>query len=122
LNQVTSSHGSQTYANIVGAGSGTLILIIAREIPDTYWFKSYLVFAAPSISVCLSNLSNEVRTYLAELRRKIRRILKEKKAMREIKALTRYPHVTPQDIYLLTKEVTNAKIEEVRKIIRSLND
>lgn len=122
MNQLTSPHGHQTYANIVGAGSGTLILLIARDIPDTYWFKSYLVMAAPSISVCLSNVANEIRTYFAELRRNVRRILKEKRAMRKIKTLKKYPHVTNEDIHMLTKEVANAKIEEVRRIITSLND
>jgi hypothetical protein len=97
-------------------------LVIAREIPDTYWFKSYLIMAAPSISICLSNVSNGIRIYFAGLCRNILRLHKERKIIRRIKALKKYPHVTNEDIYMLNKEVANAKIEEVRKIITSLND
>jgi len=39
------------------------MLVIAREIPDTYWLKPYLIMTAPSISVYLSNVADEIRTY-----------------------------------------------------------
>jgi len=127
LNQLTdqntrSQQGSQTYANIVGAGSGTLMLIIAKEIPDTYWFKSYLIMTAPSISVYLSNVADEIKTYIIKSYQNIKNMRGEKKIIRKINALKKYPDVTEEDINLLNKQLVHAKIQYIKRMIDSLKN
>jgi hypothetical protein len=29
------------YADTIGAGSGTILLLMAENMPDSYWFKTY---------------------------------------------------------------------------------
>ncbi|PWV54392.1 hypothetical protein C7475_1021150 [Chitinophaga sp. S165] len=122
MDQMTSHHESQTYAHIVGACSGTLILVIAREIPDTYWIKSYLIMTAPSISVYLSTIANEIKSYVIKRYHHVKSLREERRIIRRIKALNKYPHVTDKDINLLTKMVSDARIREIKKMINSLVD
>ena len=47
---------SQTTPIIVGAGGGTLLVVLARAMPDTYPWKDALVLAAPSVSIALHRM------------------------------------------------------------------
>lgn len=45
---------SSTSASIAGASSGTLLVLLASNLPDNYPLKSWLVIIAPSVSIAFS--------------------------------------------------------------------
>lgn len=55
------SGGSRVPANLdsatAGASLGTVIALLANNLPDTYWFKSWLIILAPIIAVGVSTLA-----------------------------------------------------------------
>lgn len=61
---------SKVGATATGAGSGTLLVIIAESLPETNPLKSWLVIVAPTLSVTLSALwywaQIEIANYLQE--------------------------------------------------------
>ncbi|HEY1166358.1 MAG TPA: hypothetical protein VGE90_14360 [Chitinophaga sp.] len=45
---------NNTTSNLAGAGGGTLLLMLAKNIPDPSEIKSWLIILAPSVSVFLA--------------------------------------------------------------------
>ncbi|WP_448701828.1 hypothetical protein ACFGVR_06200 [Mucilaginibacter sp. AW1-3] len=103
----TSPNKSNLQAGVAGAGGGTLILLLAKNLPDTNEYKSWLLIIAPSVAVGLSAfwkwLSNYIDNYLK--RRKAEQ-LKDKLREESERALTS-PHI-PQD----QKDIIKAKLAE----------
>jgi hypothetical protein len=52
---------SETSAGLAGAGGGTLVAVIASQLPDDNAAKSLLIYLAPSISILLTLLWGWVR-------------------------------------------------------------
>ncbi len=46
---------------IGGAGIGTLLILLANNLPEDKWFKSWLVIIAPSVAVVINALYNLVK-------------------------------------------------------------
>ncbi|KAA2240090.1 hypothetical protein F0L74_28380 [Chitinophaga agrisoli] len=44
------------HSNFAGVSGGTVLVLLARNLPDSYPIKSWLVIAAPSITVAISFL------------------------------------------------------------------
>jgi hypothetical protein len=40
-------------ANVAGAGGGTLLLLLAQNLPETNEYRSWLIIVAPSITVAI---------------------------------------------------------------------
>jgi hypothetical protein len=55
---------SETSAGLAGAGGGTLVAVIASQLPDDNATKSLLIYLAPSISILLTLLWGWVRIKL----------------------------------------------------------
>jgi hypothetical protein len=55
---------SETSAGLAGAGGGTLVAVIASQLPDDNAAKSLLIYLAPSISILLTLLWGWVRIKL----------------------------------------------------------
>lgn len=53
---LSNTRKSPKNANIAGVGSGTLLVVLAKNIPDSYSIKSWLVISAPSITIAISYL------------------------------------------------------------------
>lgn len=98
------------------------MLVIAREIPDTYWLKPYPIMTAPSLSVYLSNVADEIRTYFLVRYSSVKNMRDERKIIRKIEALKKYPLATTKDINLLNKQLMEARMQRIKKMINSLNN
>lgn len=69
-------------AGAAGAGSGTLLVLLANNLPDKSPWKSWLVLLAPSLSIGISVLYVWIRKAVDEYleARKIERFVREAKA------------------------------------------
>lgn len=73
---------STTSASIAGASSGTLLVLLASNLPDNYPLKSWLVIIAPSVSIAFSLIWKFlIREKNAYFKRK--RVVKFKKLLRK---------------------------------------
>ena len=73
---------STTSASIAGASSGTLLVLLASNLPDNYPLKSWLVIIAPSVSIAFSLIWKFlIREKNAYYKRK--RVVKFKKLLRK---------------------------------------
>ena len=50
----TSQNNSNLQAGVAGAGGGTLLVLLANNLPDSNIYKSWLIITAPTVAVGLS--------------------------------------------------------------------
>ncbi|SRR5258708_25217267 len=76
------SAGAKTGAGAAGAGSGTLIVLLANNLPNTDPRKSWLILLAPSVSIGISVVYAWIRTGIEEYfeERKIKKFVEQAKA------------------------------------------
>lgn len=108
-------------AGAAGAGSGTLLILLANNLPDKNPWKSWLVLLAPTLSVGISVLYVWIRKALDEYlgARKIERFVRDAKATLQeglnnpntSEAHRRKLRGQLEELELL---VVNAKIQRVR--------
>jgi hypothetical protein len=72
-------------AGIGGAGGGTLLVVVARLLPDGYWLRPLLLWAAPTASVTLTGVWIWVQGQVSGWaeNRKQRNVVKEARATLE---------------------------------------
>jgi len=106
--------------NGVSAGSGTILLIIAENLPDHYWFKSCFIFSAPTLSVYLSSVSSTAVRYYKSVIGHIDTLYIERKAERRIKVLRKLAYVPGDDIRALEAMLASVKVKNAERIILKL--
>ena len=77
----TKPSGGKAGAGAAGAGSGTLLVLLANNLPDRSPWKSWLVLVAPSLSIGITVLYVWIRKAVDEYldKRKIERFVREAK-------------------------------------------
>lgn len=98
-------------APVAGASGGTLLVLLANNLPDNYAYKSWLILIAPTISVALSAFwvwsKIRVDAYIGD--RKTERILKELRT--EIENDLKNPHTSEEH-----KKLLKAQLEKFEKL------
>lgn len=83
-------------APVAGASGGTLLVLLANNLPDNYPYKSWLILIAPTISVVLSAFwiwsKTRFDTYIDDNKRE--KILKKLRS--EIENDLRNPHTSEE--------------------------
>ena len=90
---------SRGSAGLAGAGGGTLVAVVANELPDSSFLKVPLLYCAPSISLVLTLVwvwlqvriasyfrEREVRNLIEDLRTEIERKLQDPDISEDIRA------------------------------------
>gem|GEM_PF-6529456 len=109
------------YANKIGAGGGTVLLLMAEQMPDAYWFKNYVIVAAPSLAISLAKLTNWVMSYCEAFFNFWRIAQTQRTIDREIRSLKLDPIVPADAIHKLELTAIEAKIQNVEQTIDKLN-
>lgn len=92
-----SRKGLNATAGLSGAGSGTLLLALARNLSDQHWYKSWAVLIAPSVSVTITagltwcNHRREERLKREEIRARL------DEAMQAAQDVIDDPHASEQE-------------------------
>lgn len=68
-------------AGAAGAGSGTLLVLLANNLPDSNRWKSWLVLLAPSLTIAITVAYTWIRKYVDDYldERRIKRFISEAK-------------------------------------------
>lgn len=107
-------------AGIAGAGIGTLMVSLAKNLPDDTAYKSWMVIAAPTIAVVVSWMARRVEIYW-----KRKQVTALKKKMKEkISELLDNPILNDKEKEKLQREIVDidmAEIETLEAKIKSIN-
>lgn len=112
-------HGQ--YTDVIGAGSGTALLMLAERMPDTYWFKTYIIYAAPSLSISFSKITNIMLNQCGSIFDYFRDLQCERSISRGLKLLKKDPFASQASIEKLEQAYLAVKIKRVENMIFKLD-
>ena len=90
------SKESQKNAGLAGAGGGTLIAVIANQLPDSHFAKPLLHYSAPSFSILLTALWVWIQVQVVNLARDRAFNSYIRKARQDTEKRIQDPHITEE--------------------------
>lgn len=60
------NRSEKVIAGFTGAGSGTVLVLLANNLPETSALKSWLVILAPSVSILMGSIYHWVKSKVSE--------------------------------------------------------
>ena len=79
-------------AGVAGAGTGTLLVSLAKNLPDANPYKSWLIIIAPTVTILITWIAKSIERYLKK--RNVRKLkIKLKISILEMK---KQSNITPQ--------------------------
>ncbi|SDF07081.1 hypothetical protein [Chitinophaga filiformis] len=109
------------YTDVIGAGGGTALLMFAERLPDTYWFKTYLILAAPSLSVSFSKITNIILSECNIIYDMLRESQYERSILRSLKLLRKNPLASQASIEKLEQAYLDVSIKCIENKIFKLD-
>jgi len=111
---------STTSASIAGASSGTLLVLLASNLPDNYPLKSWLVIIAPSVSIAFSLIWKFlIREKNAYYKRK--RVVKFKKLLlKKIEAALSDGLISPEEAAALKRKMIEIELQSIDNLANKI--
>ncbi|WP_440133590.1 hypothetical protein [Chitinophaga sancti] len=111
---------STTSASIAGASSGTLLVLLASNLPDTYPLKSWLIIIAPSVSIAFSLIWKFlIREKNAYYKRK--RVVKFKKLLlKKIEAALSDGLISPEEAAALKRKMIEIELQSIDNLANKI--
>jgi hypothetical protein len=105
----------------VGAGGGMILVELARNLPETNFYRSWLIILAPAVTLALKYawclLSPEIVLFVKSVRADIAR----KKLIRKIDALLRCPDISEAEKAGLRLQKERAKLSAIEMLQKRLD-
>lgn len=111
-----------TTASIAGAGGGTLLVLLANNLPDNYPLKSWLVIIAPSVSIALSVfwkfISRKTNAYF-----KVKKIARSKKILhRKIEAALHNRLISREEAAMLKRKMIELELQSIENLSNKIRN
>lgn len=111
---------TSTSASIAGAGGGTLLVLLANNLPDTYPFKSWLVIIAPSVSIVLSVfwkfISRKSNAYF-----KVKKVERSKKLLlQKIENALQNGIISEEEAIMLKKKMREIELQSIDNLANKI--
>jgi hypothetical protein len=110
-------------ATAAGAGSGTLVALIANNLSDDNWLKPWLVLIAPSISIASGAIWVWLQAKFVNYVKEYEFKLFVAQAIKTIDEALKDPNLTQDKLLELRKmrnELTQAKIQRIMEKFKSI--
>lgn len=111
---------SSTSASIAGAGGGTLLVLLANNLPEAYALKSWLVIIAPSVSIVLSLfwkfISRKTNAYFKRKKVEKSKVLLERK----IEAALNNEHISPEEAGMLKRKMAEIELQSIDNLANKI--
>jgi len=107
---------AQTNAGLAGAGSGTLVALIANQLPDSNVIKPILHLSAPSISILVVGLWVWLKVKIANYVRDREVDILIKKAKNTLEKEIANPHITEEYRLILVKQLEDINAININRI------
>jgi hypothetical protein len=107
-------------ASIAGAGGGTLLVLLASNLPDTYPLKSWLVIIAPSVSIVLSlfwkYISRKSNAYF-----KVKKVERSKKLLqKKIDTALQNGIISPEEATMLKRKMAEIELQSIDNLANKI--
>ena len=111
---------TSTSASIAGAGGGTLLVLLANNLPDTYPLKSWLVILAPSVSIVLSlfwkYISRKSNAYF-----KVKKVERSKKLLlQKIENALQNGIISEKEAIMLKKKMREIELQSIDNLANKI--
>ena len=119
-NKMTPRKTSSLEAGIAGAGGGTLLLLLANNLPDNNPYKSWLIIIAPSLTVGLTIFwkwfSERFDKYL-----KKRKINELKSRLRtDIENALQNPNIPPDEKLTMQRKLASFEQQNIDSLAKAV--
>lgn len=109
-----------TSASIAGASGGTLLVLLANNLPESYPLKSWLVIIAPSVSIVLSLfwkfLSKKTNTYFKGKKVEKSKTLLQKK----IQAALNNGLISQEEAIVLKRKMIEIELQSIDNLANKI--
>jgi hypothetical protein len=111
---------TSTSASIAGAGGGTLLVLLANNLPDTYPLKSWLVIIAPSVTIVLSlfwkYISRKSNAYF-----KVKKVERSKKLLlQKIENALQNGIISEKEAAVLKKKMREIELQSIDNLANKI--
>ncbi|QHS62411.1 hypothetical protein [Chitinophaga agri] len=111
---------NSTSASIAGAGGGTLLVLLASNLPETYPLKSWLVIIAPSVSIVLSLfwkfISRKSNAYF-----KVKKVERSKKLLqKKIETALQNGIISPEEATMLKRKMAEIELQSIDNLANKI--
>ena len=111
---------TSTSASIAGAGGGTLLVLLANNLPDSYFLKSWLVIIAPSVSIVLSLfwkfISRKSNAYF-----KVKKVERSKKLLlQKIENALQNGIISEKEAAMLKKKMREIELQSIDNLANKI--
>lgn len=115
-----SQQPDSTSAGIAGAGGGTLLVLLANNLPESYTFKSWLVIIAPSVSIVLSFfwkfISKKTNAYF-----KVKKVEKSKKLLqKKIDTALQNGIISAEEAAMLKRKMAEIELQSIDNLANKI--
>ena len=124
MSQEKNADRSRSNAGLAGAGGGTLVAVIANELPESNLLKVPLIYCAPSISLILTMiwvwLQVRIASYFRE--REVKNLVEDLR--NELETKLKDPNLSEDSRAQLQKELEELNLISVQRLkerLQSLN-
>lgn len=109
-----------TSASIAGASGGTLLVLLANNLPESYPLKSWLVIIAPSVSIVLSLfwkfISKKTNTYFKGKKVEKSKTLLQKK----IQAALNNGLISQEEAIVLKRKMIEIELQSIDNLANKI--
>jgi hypothetical protein len=111
---------NNTSASIAGASGGTLLVLLANNLPESYPLKSWLVIIAPSVSIVLS-LFWKFISKKADVYFKGKKVEKSKILLqRRIQAALNNGMISPEEAIVLKRKMIEIELQSIDNLANKI--
>ena len=111
---------NNTSASIAGASGGTLLVLLANNLPESYPLKSWLVIIAPSVSIVLSlfwkYISKKADVYFKGKKVEKSKILLQ----RRIQAALNNGMISPEEAIVLKRKMIEIELQSIDNLANKI--
>ncbi|SFE92621.1 hypothetical protein SAMN05518672_11284 [Chitinophaga sp. CF118] len=108
-------------SDIVGAGGGTLLILLAQNLPENYSYKSWMVASAPAITMAVKFLWKLMDREYFFFKRKRNARKKRMEVTQDIDQLLNDPNTSNRVKETLREQREEVQLSLIKEQIRELN-
>jgi len=115
-----SQNSSNLQAGVAGAGGGTLLLLLAENLPETSEYKSWIILIAPTLSVGLAAFWKWLSTIVDNYIKKRKLEWLKNKLREDIENAIGNPNIPSEDKSMLKKKLAQFEIQNINSLVKSI--
>jgi hypothetical protein len=111
-----------TISSLIGIGGATIISAIAKTLPLTHSYKSWLIFFSPVITILIANIWNSAIKLSTKYLMKHRSWNLERKLDKKVKTFIKNPHISNENKRKVRQEIEQLYLEKINDLTQRIRE